>query len=72
MKFDAATAMITITVHCVRPPNAPIDCGSVEKPPVPSVLSEWAKAWNAFIVSAGAEPRPAAASATNAATVSAT
>ena len=39
MKFDAATAMIAMTVHCVSPPNAPIDCGSVEKPPVPIVLS---------------------------------
>jgi hypothetical protein len=33
MKFEAATAMIAITVHCVRPPKAPIDRGSVEKPP---------------------------------------
>ena len=63
--------MITITVHWVRPPNAPIDCGSVEKPPVPSVLSEWAKAWNAFIASS-APSQPGTASAMNAATVSAT
>lgn len=42
--------MIRITVHCVSPPNAPIDAPSVEKPPVPIVLSVCPNAWNEFIV----------------------